>query len=116
MTDLKKIGALKEVGDTLLPSQDADRKRARRSPEKRLMLAILQDAVDEYMKNALSQGRRRKRLFKETEEWIWSPDRSWLFSFENICEAFDLDPDNLRQGLERWKASRAQEVQGKKEK
>jgi hypothetical protein len=32
-----------------------------------------------------------------------SGDKRWLFSFENICQIVDMNPDYLRQGLNRWR-------------
>jgi hypothetical protein len=63
-------------------------------PEKRLMFAILLDAVDCFQEHA-----KDDRLFKETEEWIFEDDHEWPFSFINICQALDMDPEYLRKGL-----------------
>src|SRR5213593_4821640 len=83
--------------DTLLPSQFFDRTR-------RLMIAVLEDAVDVYRKQAGSKDARGEQLFQEAEEWIEDTDRAWLFSFQNICDVLDLDADYLRRGLRAWKA------------
>jgi len=66
-------------------------------PEKRLMFAILLDAVDCFQEHAEDD-----RLFKETEEWIFEDDHEWPFSFINICEAVDMAPEYLRKGLLDW--------------
>ena len=91
--------------DTLLPSQffDRARRRSEHDPERRLMIAVLEDAVDVYRKQAGTSDQRGQQLFCEAEEWIESTDRSWLFSFENICDVIDLDADYLRRGLHAWK-------------
>ena len=34
-------------------------------------------------------------------------DDPWIFSFENICHALDLDPDHIREGLARWRRDQA---------
>lgn len=75
------------------------------APEKTLMLAILQDAVAVFQNYAGIQERKRRELFLETEEWILATDRTYLFSFDNICELLGLNPVYLRQGLMRWKAA-----------
>jgi hypothetical protein len=69
-------------------------------PEKRLMLAVLQGAVECFQDYAEDD-----RLFKETEEWIFEDDHEWPFSFINICEAVDMDPKYLRKGLLHWRQS-----------
>lgn len=91
--------------DLIVPSQFFDRIKAERSsqPEKRLMLAVMEDAVATFQKSAPGTTRRQRRLLKETEEWIGSADNSWPFSFENICAALDIEPEYLRGGISRWK-------------
>ena len=80
--------------------------RIKKQPECRLLWAVLEDAVDVYMKNATASGRRGKRLFKEAEEWIMQDDPTWLYSFISICHVLGLDPGYLRLGLQRWCAAR----------
>jgi hypothetical protein len=67
--------------------------------EKRLMLAVLMDAVgciERYY-----EGRRTQSwpAFHAARRWVLDRDRTWLFSFENICLALDLDPDRIRSCL-----------------
>ena len=91
--------------DTLLPSQYADRIRRRRlfEGEHRLMVAILEDAVDVYRKQVAARDTRKRHLFEDAEAWIEDRDGRWIFSFENICAVLDLDPSYIRRGLHRWK-------------
>jgi hypothetical protein len=92
--------------DTLLPSQffDRVRRRTQHEGERRLMIAVLEDAVDVYRKQAAARDGRGEQLFREAEEWIEDTDRSWLFSFENICDVLDIDGEYLRRGLHELKA------------
>jgi len=80
--------------------------RIHSQPECRLLWAVLENAVDSYMKNATATGRRGKRLFREAEEWIMQDDLTWLCSFISICHVLGLDPDYLRRGLRHWRAER----------
>src|ERR1700756_3268626 len=91
--------------DTLLPSQffDRVRRRTEHDGERRLMIAVLEDAVDVYRKQAGARDPRGEQLFQEAEAWIDDPDRTWLFSFQNICDVLDIDADYLRGGLHAWK-------------
>src|SRR5712692_2737769 len=91
--------------DTLLPSQffDRVRRRSEHDGERRLMIAVLEDAVDVYRKQVASNEPRSQQLFQEAEEWIEDTDRTWLFSFQNICDVLDIDADYLRRGLHAWK-------------
>lgn len=72
-------------------------------PEKRLMLAILEDAINCFQHNVLAQSGKRKRLFEEAEDWILAGDHDWFFSFENICEVCGINPEYVGEGLLRWK-------------
>ncbi|MEW6301387.1 MAG: hypothetical protein AB1671_27255 [Thermodesulfobacteriota bacterium] len=91
--------------DLIVPSQFFDRVKAEHSsqPEKRLMLAVMEDAVATFQKSVAGATRRQRRLLRETEEWFNSRDTRWAFSFENICTALEIEPDYLRNGLRRWK-------------
>jgi hypothetical protein len=93
--------------DLMVPSQFFDRLQAGRSsqPEKRLMLAVMEDAISTFQKSIQGATRRQRRLLRETEGWINSTDTSWPFSFENICAALDIEADYLRAGLARWKTA-----------
>ena len=94
------------VPDTLVPSQYFDRVRRRKdmSGEQRLMCAVIEDAVDMYLKHAGARQPIHQKLFAEAEEWIESEDRSWIYSFDTICDYLGMDSDYLRRGLRAWKA------------
>lgn len=66
------------------------------------MLAVLEDAVDCYQKHAHAIDPRGQQLFEEAVEWVESDDRSWLFSFENICDTLEINADYVRRGLRTW--------------
>jgi hypothetical protein len=73
--------------------------------EKRLMLAVLAEAVGTFQRHARATSRRGERLFREVDEWINSMDNSWIYSFESICHTLGLDSDNLRAGLRVWESA-----------
>jgi len=70
------------------------------------MLAVLQDAVECFQENALSEQPWEKKLFQEAEDWILAKNSDWLFSFENICETLQLNPGYIRRGLLVWKQAK----------
>ena len=84
--------------DILLPNQyfAAFRRGRAVEGERRLMLAVLEDAVDSYRKHAAACDPR-----EQAKEWFYSSDRSWLFAFENICDVLEMNADYLRSGLDR---------------
>jgi len=75
--------------------------------ERRLVLAIVEEAVRSYQRYAYATNRRGRRLFWETCEWFAERDQPWIFSFENACHILDLEPDSIRQGLTRWRDANA---------
>lgn len=91
--------------DALLPAQfyAAFRQGSAVRGEKHLMLAVLEDALDCFQKYAFARDSHARQLFVESHEWIHSPDREWPYSFENICETLEINPQYLRLGLDRWK-------------
>lgn len=78
------------------------RRRALFEPEKRLMAAILEDAIETLEDHWTASGGKKRRLFEEAEAWIFSDDADWVFSFVSVCGALGLDPDYLRKGVSRW--------------
>jgi hypothetical protein len=77
-----------------------------RGAEERLMLAVLQDAVKCFQENVLVQCPWEEKLFQEAEDWFLTTSTDWPFSFENICETLQLNPDYVRQGLRVWKETK----------
>jgi hypothetical protein len=101
--------------DTMLPAQYFDLLRRRRSleGEKLLVFTVLEDAIECYMKYVETSARKGQRLFKDAEEWIDTVDRQWFFSFDNVCEALDINPEYMRRGLHQWKERRLKAGQPK---
>lgn len=92
--------------DTLLASQYFDRlrRRAGHGGERALMVAILEDAVTVYLKQAAATDPHNRRLFEEAEAWVEAHEPTWIFSFDSICDLLGIDPDYVRGGLRAAKA------------
>jgi len=69
------------------------------NPERKLMFAILVDAIRTYQKFADSKSLCGKALFREVEAWFWNEDSDRVFSFINMCEVFGLNPAFFRWRL-----------------
>ena len=67
------------------------------TPEIKLIAAVLEDAIDCYLKYCSAKSRRGKRIFAEAAQWILDRDDDWLFGFDNICEMLKLDPNYIRR-------------------
>ena len=91
--------------DTLLPSQyfAVVKRKGAHEPERRLVAAVLEDAVECFQKHVRARDQKARQLFLDAEEWIYSEDRSWPFSFENVCDLLQINPAYLRRGLIAWK-------------
>jgi hypothetical protein len=91
--------------DILISSQylATYRRRFHLNPEQLLMVAVLEDAIICFQDHVAATCKRKHLLHLEAEQWILNEDRSYLFSFENICDSLGLEPTYLRQGLVRWK-------------
>ena len=81
----------------------AFRRAAGLDRERLLMLAVLEDAIDCFQKYAHARDPRGRQMFEESLEWVGSDDRSWLFSFENICDTLEINADYVRRGLREWR-------------
>ena len=88
--------------DVILPAQFLPGARQQMTEERRLRIAVLEDAIDCFQKHLFATKERDRQLFREAEQWIIDTDRRPPFSFEQICEVLRLDPDYLRRGLRRW--------------
>lgn len=70
--------------------------------ERRLMAAILEDALLCYRAHLNTANVRRRKLFRDAERWILADDY-WLFSFRNVCDILGIDPEAVRGELRRWR-------------
>jgi hypothetical protein len=91
--------------DTMTPSQFFDRVFTESTlvPEKRLMLAVLEDAIASFQRNFIQARRAPTGDDGDVEGWLASNDMTWPFSFASICQALDMEPEYLRRGLHSWR-------------
>jgi len=89
----------------VLPEQifDGPRKDANFSPERALMLAVLEDGIRCFREFSNSRSVHARKRSREAEQWIRSRDWDWPFSFNNVCDCLGLDPAYLRGRLLRFK-------------
>lgn len=96
----KFLVAARLASDPLLPEQLYDRAAA--SPvqgERKLMAAVLLDAVRSFALHVGSPTPQGAKVFREAHEWIFQDDFSWPYSFRNICSFLNVDPKRLRDRL-----------------
>src|SRR5262249_8003547 len=94
------------IPDAMTPGQFYDGIRADEAsirPIKRLMLAVLEDAMRCYQTYACTHNRAMRRLFVEAEAWLMDRNGHDPFGGVTICETLGIDPGCLREGLRRWR-------------
>lgn len=67
------------------------------TPERQMMLAILEDAVACYRKTLKRPRQNPDILARQAEFWIRLDEWNSPFSFNNICEALNMDPGSTRE-------------------
>jgi hypothetical protein len=87
--------------DTLLVEQYLKnfRRKISLEPEKTLILAVLEDAINCFRDNVAEHSAKKKKLFEAAEQWILADDGDWVFSFQNTCEVLGFSPEYVREGL-----------------
>ena len=63
--------------------------------ERKLLVAVLEDAILDYKKDVGFGGVR----FREAERWIFGKDTDRLFAFETICSTLGLSAQRIRADL-----------------
>jgi hypothetical protein len=75
-------------------------------PLRRLMVAMLVDAVRCFQTKFETHQPARRQEFAEVRSWIFSEADDGPFSFKAVCDAIGLDPAAIRKGLARWEEKR----------
>ena len=92
---------------SVLPEQflDVRVKLAAVCPETALMYAVLEDAFL-CLHKQFDKERRFVQRAQEAEDWFFSDDSRWLFSFVSVCDALGLEEKYIRKKLKHWTLSR----------
>lgn len=90
--------------DIILPAQHfaAIQRKKFPSGEHRLLVALIQDAIECFQKHMHARDAKRRQLFLDAQGWIGSEDDRGVFSFNNVCMLLGMNPDYVRQGLAHW--------------
>jgi hypothetical protein len=93
--------------DTVLPAQFwSPASHPRGEPEKRLLVAVLEDALSLLLNDARCPSKHRRGAVREAARWLNSDDRSGAFSFASICDLLGLDVVMVRRAIHRLRAGR----------
>ena len=69
--------------------------------ERNLLVALLEDAIRCYLDNCNERSPLQRIQYVEAQEWIFSLNDLGPFSFVNVCQNLDIEPNLLRAGLRR---------------
>jgi hypothetical protein len=75
-------------------------------PLRRLMVAMLVDAVRCFQTKFETRQSARRQEFAEVRSWIFSDADDGPFSLRAVCDALEIDPKAIRNGLARWEEER----------
>lgn len=91
--------------DTVLPSQFwAVVSDPRTEPEKRLMIAVLEEAIALLVSDAAGADRaERAAAVRDAERWIACDDQGSPFAFAAICDILGLDVSRVRETIAAWR-------------
>ena len=93
------------ASEVLMPSQYYAARAT--TPYHRLLLAILEDAIRCFQNNLDAKTIRRRRLFRETEYWLFETKDAGFMSCPTVCESLGISAVALRRSLREWqKATR----------
>lgn len=68
-------------------------------PEKKLMLAVLNDAIACLEGIASSPPRQRAKFKRDARDWFLEKKDYAFFSFKNVCETLSLNRQAIRDAL-----------------
>jgi hypothetical protein len=96
--------------DAIMPGQYFEplkKEDDRIAPYKRLLTAVLEDAVRCFQSNVgTTGGTESHRMFVETSLWFQSDPDDGPFSCVGVCETLYIEPTYLRRALMEWKSRR----------
>ena len=73
---------------------------------KRLMLAVLQDALECLAGRAVcTAGSDTRRKLREAADWVADNNETEVFSFNSVCEVLGVDAAAVRKALIEWRRS-----------
>jgi hypothetical protein len=88
--------------DFILPEQFFPEQQPNWSGELSLLWTVFSDGIETFRKEVLL-GRERSEAYTETVEWIELTGQESIFSFDRLCELFQLNPVKVRSSLFTWR-------------
>jgi hypothetical protein len=89
--------------DRILPPS-LEAVRVAGTPELRLRLAVLENAVRDFQRHLSAHDERGERRLRNAERWFASADRCEPYGFERVCATLGVDANVVRGNLAHWRA------------
>jgi hypothetical protein len=101
-----------KVGD-LLPAHFYGSRRgsAAVEPLKRLMMAVLADAIRCFQRGVRAKTLSKRREFRDANDWLFAANNDGPFSFETVCYVLGTDFGLFRKRLIQSQHARAARVE-----
>jgi hypothetical protein len=93
------------IPEVLTPGQYYDRVHAddhETLAVKRLMSAVLSDAVRCFQAYAKARNLAGRLMFAEAQAWILDRKAEGPFAFVTICESLGIEPNRMREGIRQF--------------
>jgi hypothetical protein len=71
-------------------------------PSRRLMVAMLADAIRCFQTKLDARQPAKRQEFAEVRSWIFADDDNGFFSFRAVCDELEIDPKAIRKRLIQW--------------
>jgi len=93
--------------DVILPAQFfAAPSDPRSEPERRLLVAVLEEAIGSLLAGIGEVTPERRAVAGEAERWFASDEHAGPFAFASICDVLDIDPTRVRETVAAWRTRR----------
>ena len=97
-----KVSSRASENDALVPIGLNDRQQwTDVTAEVRLMAAVLEDAVQSYLRNFDARSALNRFEFVEVQRWFNARNQQGLFAFESVCCVLGIDGGLLRRSIRR---------------
>ena len=80
--------------------------RGTAEPLRRLMVAVLVDAIRCVQTKFAARQPSTREEFTEARSWIFSNEDHSVFSFKTVCDALEIDAAAIRKCLLQWEEER----------
>ena len=71
-------------------------------PEKRLMFAVLEDAILCFQRYINATARKERQIHQDAAAWIFDAEDNRMVSFKFVCDICGFDAEFMRMGLRKW--------------